>query len=129
MIPEIIKMQYFLAVKNLNVQIITNHTLWYKHIMNLSQKQQAVYTILLFDNHIKTEGFTGYFTSSFGMFAQETLDNLHKIGGYKHASILQRVLDSLKVEPINDISQFDAEYKAIEDESIVDLLLKFIQIL
>ena len=127
MIPEIVKEQYLLAVQDLNVQIINNHSLWYKHIQNLPQPQQAIYTTLVFDNHVKTEGFVGYFTSSFGMFAQETLDNFEKIGGYKHFNILQRVLASFNHEPIADLSTFDEEYQAIENEHIGDLLLKFTQ--
>jgi hypothetical protein len=60
------------------------------------------------------------------MFATQTLTNLEKIGSVKHFHILQNVMNSLNKEPIADLSQYDQQYQAIEDENLNELLASFL---
>ncbi|PWK17182.1 uncharacterized protein DUF4375 [Arcicella aurantiaca] len=124
--PETIRTHYLLAVENLKPRMVSNRPEWYNHVVNLPTQQQAVYTTLLLDYQVKTEGFVGYLTSSFGMFATQALTNLEKIGSVKHFHILQNVLDSVNKEPIEDLSQYDQQYQAIEDENLNELLVSFL---
>jgi hypothetical protein len=124
---EIIRKFYLLAVQNLNVRIVNNHSQWYNYTINLPTPQQAVYTIILLDYYVKTEGFVGYFTSSFGMFALQTLTNLEQIKSVEHVNVLRDVLDSLNKEPIGDLSHFDMQYQSIVNENLDDLLVSFLE--
>jgi hypothetical protein len=124
--PETIRKHYLLAVQNLKPRMVSNRPEWYNHVVNLPTQQQAVYTTLLLDYQVKTEGFVGYLASSFGMFATQALTNLEKIGSVKHFHILQNVLDSLNKEPIEDLSHYDQQYQAIENENLNDLLVSFL---
>ncbi|MEA5460832.1 DUF4375 domain-containing protein [Arcicella sp. LKC2W] len=125
--PEKVKEYYLLAVQDLNVRMVNNHPQWYNHVVNLPTQQQAVYTTLLLDYQVKTEGFSGYLASSFGMFASQALSNLEKIGSIEHFNVLQNVLNSLNGEPIEDLSHYDKQYQAIEHENLDDLLESFLE--
>ncbi|ASK70131.1 hypothetical protein CF168_15415 [Shewanella bicestrii] len=60
---------------------------------NLSEKEQAIYTIWWLEAEVNNGGFHQYFWNSSGEHAVFALKSLNNIGATKTASLLQRAID------------------------------------
>ena len=149
---NIIEDYYFESVKGLTENVLQVQSDWYKHIFNLSPKQQIVYTIIVFHNQVQNGGLHQYFFNSYSQFCFLTINNLKKIGALERASILESALSEVnkdkfdenyfkelifnrKISRITEFEQYltnflddlDTKYYEIENEDIEKLLTHFLK--
>lgn len=148
---KIIETYYMQAVSGLGESILNDREAWHEHVLQLPQKQQVVYTVVLFHSQVENGGFHQYYFNAYGQFVYLTIENLQIIGALKRRNLLEKSLATVndtKVEEatfralvynraIERISEFDEqltilldaideEYANIEDEPIDILLEKYL---
>jgi hypothetical protein len=91
---KIIETFYDEAVKGIlaNKLILSNFDLWNKYYLELPEKEQVVYTVVLFDWQVNNGGFHQYFLNPYGVFCYYTVENLVKIKCAKQADLLERAI-------------------------------------
>ncbi len=79
------------AVKNLKEEFFLNYELWDEYVSGLPEANKIVYLITVLHDQVFNGGFHQYFLNSYGMFSQETIVCLDKIGAKKTSALLSEV--------------------------------------
>lgn len=86
---KLIHEHYQEAVAGINKELLENYEQWYYYVLNLPEKLQVVYTIVLFHQQVFNGGVHQYFFNSYGQFCFLTVQNLKKIKAFDTAKILE----------------------------------------
>lgn len=91
---EIIDKVYDEAVKGLvaNKLILRDFELWHRYYLEMREKEQVTYAVVLFDWQLKNGGFHQYFFNAYGMFCFYTVENLKKIKCREQAVLLEQAI-------------------------------------
>ncbi len=113
---------YDIAGKYLNKKINdwSQIKIWYDTVFELSEPVRYTYGIVVLNMQVMNGGFQQYYDNDYGIFAEETLIGLKKIGAELTFDLLKSSLEILKKhkEPQNDLFDFIIERKYWEDEEI-----------
>lgn len=99
-----------------------NYDQWKEAVSKLDKIRKAVYLIGVLNQQILNGGFMQYFDNSYGMFGYETLRALLAIGASERASMLEKALQIVNQENLNELefSKF-IMHKIIDEERGVEL--------
>lgn len=117
---EITSKYYKEAVKGIDEDLLQDMNRWYDYVVNLSEKLQVVYTVILFNQQVYNGGFHQYFFNSYGQFGYLTLENLRLIGANKAADLLEKAL-----EKVNDNKYSDYEFRDNVFNRRIDGIINF----
>jgi hypothetical protein len=151
-VENIIEKYYYESVKGINEVLLKDINAWYKYILNLPVAQQVVYTTVLFHSQIENGGFHQYLFNAYGQFAFLTLDNLKLVGANNRYNLLEKAIEEVYNENINEesfrervftrklerittfeqklfdyLNELDRQYYDIEDEEIEELLANYLE--
>lgn len=146
---EITSEYYKKAVVGIDESLLQDMNQWYDYVINLPEKLQVAYTVILFHQQVYNGGFHQYFFNSYGQFGYLTLENLRLIKANKAADLLSKALDQVndkgysnyefrdnifnrRLETIanfderlsDSLSRLDDEYYSL-DEDLEQLLVKY----
>ena len=113
---------YDIAGKYLNKKINdwSQTRMWYKTVFELSEPVRYTYGIGVLNMQVMNGGFEQYFDNDYGIFAEETLNGLKKIGAELTFGLLKSAIKILNKhkEPQTDLFEFITQNKYWENEEI-----------
>ena len=97
--------------------------MWYERVFELSEPVRYTYGIGVLNMQVMNGGFEQYYDNDYGIFAEETLNGLKKIGAELTFRILKSSVEILKKhkEPQTDLFNFITESKYWENEEIEEV--------
>jgi uncharacterized protein YdiU (UPF0061 family) len=117
---------YLRAVQGLNSSMLEypESLDWYWHIDNLPETLKTVYLATVVENQVMNGGFEQYYDNDYGIFAEETLKGLKKIGAELTHELLKTSLDILKKhnKTQSDLFEFITESKYWDNKEIEQVL-------
>ncbi|WP_235932478.1 DMP19 family protein [Flagellimonas sediminis] len=113
---------YDIAGKYLNEKINdwSQTKMWYDTVFELSEPVRYRYGIGVLNMQVMNGGFEQYFDNDYGIFAEETLNGLKKIGAELTFALLKSAIKILNKhkEPQTDLFEFITQNKYWENEEI-----------
>ncbi|AKA36003.1 hypothetical protein VC82_2424 [Flagellimonas lutaonensis] len=117
---------YDIAGKYLNEKINdwSQTKLWYNTVLELSEPVRYTYGIGVLNMQVMNGGFEQYYDNDYGIFAEETLNGLKKIGAELTFELLKSSVEIMKKhkEPKMDLFDFITESKYWENKEIEQVL-------
>jgi hypothetical protein len=117
---------YDIAGKYLNEKIDdwSQTKKWYNTVFELSEPVRFTYCIGVLNMQVMNGGFEQYYDNDYGIFAEETLKGLKKIGAELTHELLKASLDILKKhnKTQSDLFEFITESKYWDNKEIEQVL-------
>jgi hypothetical protein len=117
---------YVIAGKYLNEKIDdwSQAKKWYNTVFELSEPIRFTYCIGVLNMQVMNGGFEQYYDNDYGIFAEETLKGLKKIGAELTHELLKTSLDILKKhnKTQSDLFEFITESKYWDNKEIEQVL-------
>ncbi len=117
---------YDIAGKYLNEKINdwSQTKMWFDTVFELSEPVRYTYGIGVLNMQVMNGGFEQYYDNDYGIFAEETLNGLKKIGAELTFELLKSSVEIMKKhkEPKTDLFDFITESKYWENKEIEQVL-------
>lgn len=121
---DLIDFFYISAVKNIKDEWFESlSSKWYEYIINLPEKEQVAYTVVVLNQQVNNGGLNQYFVNGYGQFAKETIKYLNLINATKTAEILTNALSRVQNGLKDDVFRkklLDGKIDSLYDDENLD---------
>ena len=114
---------YAQAVQDIDDKMLTDptHHPWYNHVTQLPEDQRTTYLAIIFHDQVMNGGFHQYFFNGYGLFVNQTIPILKKIGAAEAAQLLAMAYATVnwRKEPLAIFRDkiYHRSYRELTDES------------